>query len=250
MAKSLSASAAPGHTEERTLPLPHGDHVILEVARAVGLRPQANPARHWWLQHGIVCGDQVRIGWSTIALWSRLAAERVFQGDVAVKPGFEVGAVNRHLQLVPGVLIQHERLGAIAELHRTPDAIVEFPQRHVVFRIVVANGQPVSVSLHIEENAGTTVGLARNRFEFQADGAIREIVHALEYGHRVVSKLLGIVHQLFVRGAVELARAFDQEFSRVVFARYPGTAINHDDLILYVLYDYPGADHRLKGGRG
>ena len=49
-----------------------------------------------------------------------------------------------------------------------------------------------------------------------------------QHRDREVRELLGVVHQLFVRGAVQLARAFDQQLRRVVLAGHPWPAVDHD----------------------
>ena len=75
------------------------------------------------------------------------------------------------------------------------------------------------------------VGIAGDGFELHADGAVRKIVDALENGDRVVGELLGVVHQLFIRRAVELAGTLNQQLRRVVFAGDPRPAINHDHFV-------------------
>ncbi len=89
----------------------------------------------------------------TVPSWSRHAAECVFKSELSIEPALEVGAVDGHFQLVPLGAIQHELLRAIAEFHRTADAVVEFPERHVVLGIVVTNREPVAVRLDVEQNA-------------------------------------------------------------------------------------------------
>ena len=66
---------------------------------------------------------------------------------------------------------------------------------------------------------------------------------------REVRELLRVVHQLFVRRAVQLARALDQQLRRVVLAGDPRAAVDHDHLVGAVLRDDPGADHRLERRR-
>ena len=41
---------------------------------------------------------------------------------------------------------------AVAESHVSADAVVEFPDSDVVFRIVVTNRQPTAIRLHVEQN--------------------------------------------------------------------------------------------------
>ena len=105
---------------------------------------------------------------------------------------------------------------------------MELPERDVVLGVVVADGQPVAVGLDVEEDAGAAVGVAGDRLELHADGAVREVVDALQHGDRVVGELLRVVHQLFVRGAVEPARALHEQLRRVVLAGLPGAAVDHD----------------------
>ena len=71
----------------------------------------------------------------------------------------------------------------------------------------------------------------------------------LQHRDREVRELLRVVHQLFVDGAVQLARAFDQQLGRVVLAGDPRPAVDHDHLVGAVLRDQPGADHRLERRR-
>src|SRR5437870_5160164 len=90
------------------------DHVILEVAGAVGLRPEADLAVDRRAEYGVVLREEVFMR-QTSAARLRLGAERVFERESAIEPGFEIGAVHGHLQLMPRGAIQRERLGAVAE---------------------------------------------------------------------------------------------------------------------------------------
>jgi hypothetical protein len=75
---------------------------------------------------------------------------------------------------------------------------MEFPECDVVLRVVVADGQPVAIRLHIEEDSGTAIRIAGDGLELHADGAVREIGYAVEHCHRIVSELLRVVHQFFI----------------------------------------------------
>src|ERR1035437_4276213 len=150
------------------------DDVVFERARAVGLRPQADLARHRWANYWIVRGKQIRIRRRAAAALARLAAERVLEREIAVEPCLEAGSVDRHLQLVPLASIEHELFRTVAEFHVAPEAVVEFPERDVVLGVVVADGQPVAVGLDVEQNARAAVGVARDGLELHADRAVRE----------------------------------------------------------------------------
>ena len=58
----VSLAARRRSTKFRRSMLERFDEVILEIAGAVGLRPEADPAGHRRAQHRIVGGDQVRVG--------------------------------------------------------------------------------------------------------------------------------------------------------------------------------------------
>src|SRR5437867_6888384 len=99
-----------------------------------------------------------------------ICAERVLESQFTVQPCLEIGAVNGHLQFVPLRSIQHEFLVAIAELDVPPDPVaIESPERYVVLGVVVTNSQPVAIRFDIEQDAGTAIGFATDRFELQAD---------------------------------------------------------------------------------
>src|SRR5262249_32213254 len=158
------------------------DCVVFEVACTVGLRPQADFPRYWWLQYRIVCRKQIRIRRSAIASRPRLAPKRVLQSESAIERRFEITALNRHPQLMPGVHVQHERLATVTELYRPANSIMKLPQCHIVFRVVVAHSQPVAVGFYIEEDSRAAVGIARDCLELHADRAVGEVVHASENG--------------------------------------------------------------------
>jgi hypothetical protein len=123
------------------------DDVILEVAGAISLRPQADLARNWLRQ-------------------------RVFERKLTVDVGFELGPCDRHLQLMPLVAGQVPRLPSGTTPDQFADAIAEGPKRDIVLGIVVARGKPVAVRFDIEQNTGTAVEIARNGLELQADRTV------------------------------------------------------------------------------
>ncbi len=123
---------------------------------------------------------------------------------------------------------------------------MELPQPDVVFRVVVPHRQPIAVRLDVEQDSRSAVGLATHGLELDANRAVGEIVDAAQHGHRIVGKLLGIVHQLFVACAVELARGFEQQPRGIILARDPGPAVHHDDFLASVLGDHPRAHHGLE----
>src|SRR5262249_802426 len=100
-------------------------YIILEVAGAVGFRPATDLAGDGRTKKGIVRREQIRVGRAAVASGTGLTAKCVFQSESAVEPGFEVGTVDCHLQFMPGIAIEHEGLGAVAELYRTTNAVVE-----------------------------------------------------------------------------------------------------------------------------
>src|SRR5262245_64084614 len=114
--------------------------------------------------------------WSSAAPWTGRAPKRVIESEVTVEPRFEARVLDRHLQIVPLAPVEHELFGPIAELHRSSDPVVEFPQCDVVFCVVIADGQPIAVRLHVEEDARASVRITRNRLEFEADCAVREAI--------------------------------------------------------------------------
>src|SRR5437879_1842315 len=60
-------------------------HVILEVARRVGLRPQADLSLHGRTQDGVVGGNQIRIRRCVVTAGAGRAAERVFERELAIE---------------------------------------------------------------------------------------------------------------------------------------------------------------------
>ena len=126
---------------------------------------------------------------------------------------------------------------------------MKLPERNVILGVVVADGQPVTVGLYIEEDSRAAVGVAGDGFELHVDCAIGEVAHRLEDCYWVIGELPGVVHQLFIRSSVELAGALNQQFGGIILARDPGTTIHHDDLIRAVLRHHPCANHRLKCDR-
>src|SRR5215210_4914234 len=145
------------------------DDVVLEITRAVGLGPEPDLPGNRRTQHGVVGWKQIGIRWRAVPPRPGFAPERVFECEAAVDPRLEVRPVDRHLQLVPGTAIEHPLPFAPA-FDGATDAIVELPERDVVLSVVVADRQPVTIRLHVEENAGTPVGLARHGLEFHGDG--------------------------------------------------------------------------------
>src|SRR5437016_2120574 len=133
---------------------------MLEVARAVGLGPQPDPARHRRTQYRIVDGEEIWIRRSFLARY-RFRAERVLDGRRAVQPRLQARAVDCQFQLMPSRAIQHERLRPVAESDIAADAVVKLPERDVVLRVVVAYGQPVAIGLHVEEDSRAAVAIAR-----------------------------------------------------------------------------------------
>jgi hypothetical protein len=94
-------------------------------------------------------------------------------------------------------MLEREGLRSVTELHVPPDAVVELPERHMVFGIVVPHREPVAIRFDVEENPRAAVRFAPNRLELQADRTVGETVDALENRDRVVGELLRVVHQLF-----------------------------------------------------
>src|SRR6516225_7065470 len=109
--------------------------VILEIARAVGLRPQADLARYRFRQ-------------------------RVFECELAVDVGFEVGACDGHLQVMPLVAGEMPWLPSRAALDHFPNAVTEGPEGDVVFGVVVTSAEPIAVGLDVEQNARAAVEVA------------------------------------------------------------------------------------------
>src|SRR5947208_2790944 len=98
---------------------------VLEIARAVRLRPQADLSRY-----GL--------------------GERVFKGEIAVDVGFEISAGDRHLEFVPLVAGQVPRLPSRTAPNQPPAAVTERPQRDVVLGVVVAGCEPIAIGLNVE----------------------------------------------------------------------------------------------------
>src|SRR3954447_19869326 len=161
------------------------DHVILEIAGAVGLGPEANAPLHGRTQHRVVLGKQIGVRRRAVAAGSGRTAQRVLERGRSVHPGADRGPVNRHLQLVVRRAIEHELVGAIAELPQPAQAVVKFPEADVVLGVVVADGEPVAVRLDVEEDPRRAIRLAGNRLELDADRPVRKGVDRLEDGDRV-----------------------------------------------------------------
>src|SRR5262249_53600541 len=172
--------------------------------------------------------------------------QRVFEGKLSIDEGFEVGARNRHLQLMPLISRQVPRLPSRTTPYHFPDAVPEGPQRNVVLGVVIARGEPVAIGLDIEQDAGAAIEVAGNRLELEADGAVREIIQAVERRDRVICELLDVIDKILLRSVVEAARALSEQRCTVVLVRLPGLAIHHDDLVLAILNDAPCADDGLK----
>src|SRR5262249_53614475 len=163
---------------------------------------QAHAASDRWPEDGIVGGKQIRAWGGAAATGHRSSTQRVLEREVAVDPGFEVGARDGHLELVPAVALEHPPPFGTA-LDRSADAIVELPQDDVVLGVVITDGEPIAVWFDVEENARTAIQVAGYRLEVHADRAVAEVVDAFENGDWVVGKLFRVVHQLFVRRAVK-----------------------------------------------
>src|SRR5262245_58934017 len=104
------------------------------------------------------------MGCRSVPSGARLAAERVLQGRLPIDEGLEVGARDGHLQLVPGTAIELP-LSLRTACDRTADAVVEFPERNVLLRVVVADGEPVAVWLDVEDDARAPVRIAADGLE-------------------------------------------------------------------------------------
>src|SRR4029453_6107647 len=116
-ARSEQKSRSADKRTENTSRLLGNDHVVFEIAGAVGLGPESDLARHGRTKPRMVRGEQVRVGRSAVAAGTRLTAEHVLERAPAVTHGLEVGLIDGQLQLVPLAAIEHELVVAAAELH-------------------------------------------------------------------------------------------------------------------------------------
>ena len=92
----------------------------------------------------------------------RFSPERVFERKISGKPCLEVSAFHRHFQLVRRTSIEHKGFGSL-NLARLADSIVELPERHVVFGVIVTHRQPIAIRLDVEQNPRTAAQHARGR---------------------------------------------------------------------------------------
>src|SRR5258707_2368158 len=104
---------------------------------------------------------------------------------------------------MPLIASQVPRLPSRSPLDHFPYAVREGAECDVVLGIVVRRGQPITIGPPVERNARAAVEIARNGFELEADRAVREIVHAVERGDRVISELLDVIDKILLRGVVK-----------------------------------------------
>src|SRR5258707_14317886 len=90
-------------------------HVVLEVARRTGLRPEPDFSGDRRTKHWIVRREQIGIRRRIAPPRARCRAEGVLERELAIEPCLQISTVDRELQLVPRSAFEHELLRAIAE---------------------------------------------------------------------------------------------------------------------------------------
>src|ERR1051325_11460041 len=159
------------------------DDEVVEFHHAVGLRPDADFARH-------------RLG------------EREVEELLAVEEALKLHAVHCDLERMLGPELQGDVLGAA--LHELSLAGVERPQDDVVFRAVEAHGEIVAVRLDVEEDAGAPIERTADHLKAYGDLAVLEVVDPLRHGDGEVGERLDALDELLVPRAIDCAGLVSQ----------------------------------------
>src|SRR5437870_9266982 len=144
LAARRRSSTSPGRCW--SLPFGHfsggGDGVVVELADAVGLRPDADFARH------------------------RLR-ERVFEQELVVEVAAQLRPAHSDLHPVPLAELQRHVVRAL--LHEAALSLLEGPEHEVVLLAVEADRQVIAVRFQVEEDAGALIELAAEEAEAHRD---------------------------------------------------------------------------------